>query len=174
MADYKATPTSRNEIRKFTKYIRQETGYENILYFPIVKFLELFIPEIMPDFQLEILPHEEMDNKCGETKPSEHKIILDEEIYNNAIDGDGFARLTVAHEIGHLFMHESDSISLCKLKPNESLKAYEDPEWQADAFGGELLAPGYLIGGLTINEISEKCGVTEKAAKVQKSKSSLR
>ena len=42
-------------------------------------------------------------------------------------------------------MHEEASISLCRLEPGKKLPAYEDPEWQADAFGGELLASSYLI-----------------------------
>ncbi len=170
MSNYKAAPISRDNIRWLAKMIRRKTGYEHTLYFPIVEFVELYLPQIMPDFELEIIPYEKMKKTCGETKPSEHKIILNEAIYNKAIDGDGFARLTVAHEVGHLFLHDSDSITLCKLKPGEKLKAFEDPEWQADAFGGELLASSYLIGVMSVDEISEQCGVTPRAAKVQKSK----
>jgi Zn-dependent peptidase ImmA (M78 family) len=170
MSEYKATPTSRNHIRHFVKHIRTMIGYTNSLYFPIVEFVELCLPDIFPDFELEIIPHEEMKNKCGETSPSQHKIILNENIYYQAVDGDGFARLTVAHEVGHLFLHDTNSISLCKLQPGETLKAFEDPEWQADVFGAELLAPSYLIQNMNEYEISDKCGITHRAASVQKSK----
>ena len=64
-------------------------------------------------------------------------------------------------------MHEDDAVALCRLAPNERLKPYEDPEWQANAFGGELLASSYLIKGMKTYEVSEKCGVSVSAAKIQ-------
>ncbi len=53
------------------------------------------------------------------------------------------------------------------LRLNEKLKPYEDPEWQADAFRGELLASSYLIRKMNSFEVMEKCGVCFDAAKVQ-------
>lgn len=115
-------------------------------------FLENILPILIPDFQLEIVPREEMGNKHGETYPSKNLIRIREDVYMNAVEGNGRDRLTIAHEIGHLLLHDDDSIALCRLEPNEKLKPYEDPEWQADAFGGELLASSYLIRGLTSAE----------------------
>jgi hypothetical protein len=66
-----------------------------------------------------------------------------------------------------LFFHENESIALCRLAPDQKLKPYEDPEWQANAFGGELLAPSYLISGMSVDEVSRKCGVSTCAAQVQ-------
>lgn len=137
------------------------------MYFPVVRFLENILPILIPDFQLEIVPREEMGNKHGETYPSKNLIRIREDVYMNAVEGNGRDRLTIAHEIGHLLLHDDDSIALCRLEPNEKLKPYEDPEWQADAFGGELLASSYLIRGLTSAEVQVKCGVSEAAANVQ-------
>lgn len=170
MTGYKARIRSRKEICELVRNIRAATGYLDILYFPIVEFLEFVLPSIVENFELEIVPSDEMKNKCGETIPHKHKIILNESIYMNAIEGDGFARFTIAHEIGHLLLHNTESISLCKLRPGELLNAYENPEWQANVFGGELLAPYYLIEKLDVDEIVKKCGITKKAATVQKSK----
>ena len=64
-------------------------------------------------------------------------------------------------------MHEDGAIALCRLAPNERLKPFEDPEWQADAFGGELLASSYLIEELPAYEVAAKCGVSMSAARVQ-------
>ena len=44
-----------------------------------------------------------------------------------------------------------EAISLCRLDPLVKLKAYEDPEWQANAFGGELLASSYLIQAMMVH-----------------------
>lgn len=167
MDSYKAQGISRNDIRHIVREIRRGIQLEYTLYFPIVRFLENILPLLIPDFQLEIVPRNEMGNKHGETYPSKNLIRIREDVYLNAINGSGRDRLTIAHEIGHLLLHDDDNIALCRLEPNEKLKAYEDPEWQANAFGGELLAPSYLIKGLTNAKVQEKCGVSEDAANVQ-------
>lgn len=168
--NYKATPLSREDIRAYVADIRRNTGTENVLYFNVIAFMELILPDLIPGFTYEICPEEEMPNKCGETFPAEKKIQIREDIYQKSINGDGFSRFCIAHEIGHLLINDVDSVSLCMLAPGERLKTYEDPEWQADAFGGELLMYHPLIKSLSEEEIAEKCGVTRRAAKVQKSK----
>lgn len=167
MSCYKASAISRKDIQGFIRYLKKIVHLENELYFPVVHFLENIIPILLPDFQLEIVPKEEMGNKHGETYPSKNLIRIREDVYLGAADGRGRDRLTIAHEIGHLFMHEDDSIALCKLAPNEKLRAFEDPEWQANAFGGELLASSYLIRGMSAADVCKRCGVSMNAAQVQ-------
>lgn len=167
MSCYKASAISRKDIQAFVHELKKMVHLENEIYFPVVHFLENILPILIPEFQLEITPQREMGNKHGETYPSRNLIRIREDVYLGAVAGYGRDRLTIAHEIGHLFMHEDDSIALCKLAPNEKLRPYEDPEWQANAFGGELLASGYLIKGMSVADVSEKCGVSLEAARVQ-------
>ncbi len=164
---YKASPLGREDIRKFIRQLKRKIGLEYELYFPIVPFLENILPILIPNFQLEIVPVAEMGNKHGETYPSKDLIRIREDVYLRAVQGKGRDRLTIAHEIGHLFEHEDDAVALYRLAPGEKLKPYEDPEWQADAFGGELLASSYLIKGMCVSEVSQKCGVSYDAARVQ-------
>lgn len=167
MSCYKASAISRKNIQDFIRYLKKIVHLENEMYFPVVQFLENILPILIPEFQLEIVPKREMGNKHGETYPSRNQIRIREDVYLGAVAGCGRDRLTIAHEIGHLFLHEDDSIALCKLAPNEKLRPYEDPEWQANAFGGELLASTYLIKGMTAADVSEQCGVSMDAARVQ-------
>ena len=37
-----------------------------------------------------------------------------------------------------------------------TIPAYRSPEWQADAFGGELLMPAHLIADMTVEEVMNK------------------
>lgn len=164
---YKAHPVSRHEIRKIVRKLKSAVGLEDRLYFPILTFSENALPILIPDFQFEVVPMSEMGSKHGETYPTKKLIRIREDIYLRAAEGKGRDRLTIAHEVGHLFMHADNCISLCRLTPNEKLKPYEDPEWQANAFGGELLASSYLIKGMKIQDISEKCGVSISAARTQ-------
>lgn len=164
---YKADAVSRQNIRDYVYMLKKEVGLQNVLYFPVLQFVENVLPVLMPDFQFEVVPENEMGNKHGETYPNKNLILIREDIYLRAAQGKCRDRLTIAHEIGHLFMHEDDAIALCRLAPNDHLKSYEDPEWQADAFGGELLASSYLIKGMSADEVAAKCGVSMSAARVQ-------
>ena len=164
---YKADPVSRNDIRRFVRELRRRVGLEYELYFPILPFTENVLPLLIPDFQFEVVPIFKMGGKHGETYPSKNIIRIREDVYLRAAAGEGRDRLTIAHEVGHLFMHEDDAIALCRLASDEKLKCFENPEWQADAFGGELLASSYLIEGMTVSEVQEKCGVSSSAAYIQ-------
>lgn len=152
------------------RYIREKTDTQDDLYFDVVRFLEINLPQMIKKFHLEIMKVSDMPNKVGETFPAECKICIREDIYEKALEGDGYARFGIAHEIGHLLINDMDSISLCRLEKGEKIRAFEDPEWQADCFGGELLMYHPLIKDLSVEEITEKCGVTSKAANTQFSK----
>lgn len=167
MSSYKACAISRNEICECVYSLKRLVGLEKSLYFPVVQFLENILPILIPNFQVEYPTAFEMGDLHGETIPSKNLIRIREDVYLRAVAGKGRDRLTIAHEIGHLFLHANNSISLCRLEPGQRLKPYEDPEWQADAFGGELLAPSYLIRGMSETDIQVKCGVSAAAARCQ-------
>lgn len=160
-------PTSRKDIWSFVRKVRCVFGVESKLYFDIVGFVERVLPEIFPDFVLEICPEEEMGNRHGETIPSESKIRIREDVYIGACEGKGRDRFTIAHEVGHFFMHDEQSVVFFKLNSKEKLLNFYDSDWQADVFAGELLAPSYLISEMSGKEISDDCAVTEACANRQ-------
>ncbi len=164
---YKAESVSRKEIRQYVRWLKRKIGMENELYFPVVQFLENVLPILIPDFQFEVAPIPEMENKHGETFPDKNFIRIREDVYLRAVLGKGRDRLTIAHEIGHLLMHGEGTVSMCRLEHGETLRSFEDPEWQANAFGGELLASSYLIKGMSVSEVQKQCGVSASAARVQ-------
>ncbi|WP_299142770.1 ImmA/IrrE family metallo-endopeptidase [uncultured Dialister sp.] len=166
---YKADPISRSDVRHYVRKLRKRLGYENILYIPIVEIMENILPLLIPDFNYEIVEKSKMGNKHGETDPDHHLIRIREDVYKGACNGNGRDRFTIAHEIGHLLFHQEMNITLCRVEGNnkERPKVYEDPEWQADVFAGELLAPSYLIREMTALKISESAQISMAAAKTQ-------
>lgn len=163
---YKSKPTSRLRIREFANKIRRLLAAENVFDFPIVEVFEFLSSQGL--FSFEILNADEMGNKCGETFPSERYINIREDIYDKACLGDPFSRTTLAHELFHLFHHSEEAISLCRTdREVEKLKAYEDPEWQANCFAGELLVPKELVKDMEVEDVVQKCRVSLTMAKYQ-------
>ena len=166
MNGIKASPASRKDIQIYARYIKKRVGLENVLYFPILQFVENVVPMFFPEFQFEVVPNSEM-KEHGLTYPSSKIMKIRDDVYNGAVKGDGRDRYTIAHETGHLFLHDNDSIALCRLGNSNDMMLYENPEWQADVFGGELLASTYLIRGMCAADVHNKCGVSWAAARTQ-------
>lgn len=170
MAQCVAAPLSREQIRKMAWIVRKAAGEEKRLYFDIVRFLDVVLPKIDPGFSLVIEEKEKLGECHGLTYPDRNEIHIREDVYNRALTGSGRDRLTMAHELFHLLQHEKSNISYARTKGFQKVEAFRDPEWQADAFGGELLIPAYLAKGLSADEIVNECGVSYKAACCQLSK----
>lgn len=162
-----AKPLSRKSIRKFTDTIREICDRTDTLEFPIIHFLENIMPLLSNDFEYDIVEDHELDCEAR-AFPESNKILIRESVYDGAYDDNPRDLFTIAHEIGHMFLHREDSISFARGK-TINIKPYENPEWQANTFAGELLAPVHLIKGLRIEEISEKCKVSRQVAEIQKS-----
>ncbi|MBH0156777.1 ImmA/IrrE family metallo-endopeptidase [Fictibacillus sp. 5RED26] len=167
MSVYVANPTSRKSIRDLTYAIRRALDLHEEKFFPIVQFLELLLPKISPSFSMEVVPIEELKYEYGVTFPEKNVIRLREDVYLNAIEGIARDRFTVAHEIGHLFLHKPGSIALARSQKADSIPAFKSPEWQANTFAAELLAPAHLIKGLSIKEVALSCGVSLDVARIQ-------
>lgn len=159
---YKCNPTSRKSLREYALYIRKALGCDSI-YFPIVEFLEL-LPWIYPELTYSIVESTEMpDNIHADIDVLNKVIRIKEKIYDGACDGNGRDRFTIAHEIGHFLLMSEGGVSYAKstTKP----KAYEDPEWQADAFAGELLVPIHKLKRYKkATTVAKRCGVSLSCA----------
>jgi hypothetical protein len=75
--------------------------------------------------------------------PDDLRIEIPNKCYSSMLIGEGRARFTYGHEIGHALLHteqiQGNSLSLqrniAKLKP------FESSEWQANMFAGAILVP---------------------------------
>ncbi len=160
-------PTSRENIRRYAERVRLGSGLDDRQAIPIVDLLELTLPKSFNDFDYAILPTEKMNGISALTIPDNNQIVLRQDIYEDACTGDGYSRFTIAHEIGHLLMHRD----LARREPVMSrTRLYENSEWQADAFAGELLMPAQRIATMSIEQIAERYQVSPRAAEVAKSK----
>ncbi len=158
-----AEPLSRVKIRKMARKLRELVGCENYLNFPILEFIEWIMANPDGGIDLEYVDPEEMQDTYGTTNTGCNKMCIRSDVYEGAIKGDCRERFTLCHEIGHYFLHQPNSISFAR----GNIPVYRDPEWQANTFAGELMAPYDLVKDMKIEEIMEKCGMSRKAATIQ-------
>ena len=164
-----AVPMSRKDLRAITWHLRCRLGLNKELYFPIIHFLELILPKIDPDFSLEILTKKEMGDCHGKSCPEEHKIYLRDDVYDGVCIDNGRDRFTVAHEAGHYLLHGAGKVKYARMNSGIIIPAYMNPEWQANTFAAELLAPPHLIKNMDYIDIACECKVSYTVARIQKS-----
>ena len=163
MASFVADALSRKDLLAYGEYIRKAIGWGKPCL-DVIRFLEHVLPEIDESFNYEIVSDKELPGMEGRTLPGEHLIQLPENVYYSARRGEGRARFTVIHEIGHYLLIDKNSVALCRA--NERIPAYRDPEWQANTLASALLMPPSLTAGMSQTEIASVFGVSAEAARV--------
>lgn len=168
MVNHGLIPMSRQSILNFSQAVRRALHIADTEPFvDVVRILEHIIPSLYPDFTLEVLAKCEMGDDHGLTFPKRHLILLREDVYEGACRGKGRDRFTVAHEIGHLLMHEDIDPRYARREDGVDIPRYLDPEWQSDAFAGYFLMSPNAIVGLDARQVAAACGVSPEAARVQ-------
>ncbi len=167
MSNLIVSPMSKLDIVKMVREIKAIIGADEDLFFPVTHFLENLLPLIDDKFQYEYVDKKEMPNGTyAFYNPITNKMTIREDVYDRACKGVGRDRFTIAHEIGHYFLH-ADEVVVAR-NENSIYKAYTDPEWQANKFAAELLIPSDLTRHMMIHDIVERCGVSLQAAMISK------
>lgn len=132
----------------------------------LVKLLEHVLPELLPGFWWDVVDENEMGADLARTYPDQRLILIRNDVYEGLHDKVRRDRFTIAHEFGHLFLHQGE-IALPR-GPQTNHKHYEDSEWQADTFAAEFLMPYEEVLAMTSpEEIGERFLVSDQAATVR-------
>ncbi|KQS19247.1 hypothetical protein ASF99_05000 [Exiguobacterium sp. Leaf187] len=129
----------------------------------IFNLIEVGLSEAFEDFSYLIVPEHKM-YEYALFLPELNELRIREDVYEAALNGNPRHRFTLAHEIGHVCLHRGIK-RLARGGAPVSIPAFKDPEWQANEFAGELLAPTHLIGNLSQTEIMLKFNLSREAAK---------
>jgi hypothetical protein len=93
---------------------------------------------------------------------------IDREVWKLAKLGEPEARFIVAHELGHLFLHDHHAKAFSEL-PSERIKYAENEnsaEWQADTFAEHFLLPDHLVEAFyDARDLAASCNVSESLAR---------
>jgi len=167
MHNFKAIPLTRAEIRQLTVDLRRQLGAAHCLWFPILEFVEQVLPTMDSNYCFQVLEEEELGSSHGMTVIDGNNVAIQirSDVYDRAYWDEGRDRGTVAHELGHYLMH-AKTPGLHRHFGGK-LRTFEDPEWQAKCFQGELLVPRELVSGMSVAQVASDCGVSLDAARYQ-------
>lgn len=158
------------DLRRLAKQIREMLDLTNELYFPITEVLEM-LHCFDKDAHFEIVEAGELEkNEHAVTDITSKTIKIREDVHDGACNGIGRDRMTIAHEFAHFITLCVCGFKLARSFGNDDIPTYRDPEWQAKCLAGELMIDSDLVKGMSVSEVSEKCGVSFDAARVQLNK----
>lgn len=164
---WEVPPRSRRELLMHAHTIHEVLGYKGDSPFPILKLAEHVFYKVYEDYDFEVATEVELGDDLGKTFPDKHLIRIREDVYKAAVQGQGLARAVVAHECGHLLLHQNIPVAMARREATKELPAYKSSEWQANAMAGALLMPASKIIDLSPAEIVERYGVSFSAAETQ-------
>ncbi|WP_370244917.1 ImmA/IrrE family metallo-endopeptidase [Alteromonas abrolhosensis] len=168
---HKVPPLSTAKIRGIANKLRcifDTLSDRSQLKFDVLAAIEFHLPTISSDYSYVIVEDQSLGDDHAQTFPDKNLIKIKQSTYDGALRGSGRDRFTLAHEIGHLFLHKNISSFARSSSPSTKHKAFEDSEWQADCFAAELLMPFDDVRRCTSAlEVQFKFGVSLQAAEVR-------
>jgi len=135
----KTNPLSINNIKTLAKEIRKLYNVKLSEPFPIMEFLDSLVDK--NKLTIQVLDNNDpyLDEKTlALYNPTDNFIYMKESVleeYDNKIYR---ANFTLAHELFHFLQAQVLNFSFEEV---EKCEAYEEAEWQANEFAGELLLP---------------------------------
>lgn len=135
------SPLSRSEIEQTAINVREAFHCMDQPWFPIIEVIEFGMPSMDKKFVFEVWDQEDMGGDEGRVIAGQNTLILRRDVYDSACRGQGRARFTAGHELGHYVMHHEVTFARAS---SDSDPIYCDAEWQADTFSGYLMMPKHL------------------------------
>ena len=161
----KTNPLSVDSIKSITSSIREQYGIAKDQAFPILDVLN----KLFDDNYLSIQLLEDDDPYLDKDTPAlynakDNFIYLKESVIVEIENGNYRSNFTLAHEFFHYLQNQILGFSFEEV---EDRKPYEDPEWQANEFAGELLLPKEFLDNddeylASHFQVSMECVLTRK------------
>lgn len=150
------------EVEELAANTREALGLSATGRVAMLPLLEHVLYEVLDEYDFRVEEDRSMGSLEGLTDDQHPIIYLKSSVYNALERGDGRARMTAAHEFGHLLMH-------CRMPTYRAFSdRYEplyDPERQANIFAAAFLMPREaFVRCRTVREAMKTFGVSRDAA----------
>ena len=159
------SPTSASQLRKYANSIRKLLNCTDKIAFPILEILDYLMDEGVIIFQ--ILDDNDSyfeENELAKFDFEENTIYAKEAVYREAIADIGRSRFTLTHELAHFILLRILNFEIFTM--DQEPLPFQDPEWQANTLASEILIPFNLTKDFSLEEVMEKCLVSEECALV--------
>lgn len=164
--DFIVPPLSWPVIDQVGLNVRQQFGLAERASFPIFEFLERVLDQGMSTIEFLVGDRSEMGLAEGYTDQRGEFIMIREDVYRAGLDGQGRARFTAAHELGHLILHTQ--APLARAQPGQEVKPYSRAEPQANQFASAILMPlRFFQASDTPDVVATRHGVSREAARLR-------
>lgn len=169
--DYKAKPTSREELRYIARCVRDLFKCNNKYRFDVTMAFEK-MPIMFPAVTCTVVEDDEMKDtvpaRCVPDFEGHYTIEVKSSIYDGAAAGVGGYRAHILHEICHAILCMLGFTPILdRTFKNKELKPYESMEWQAKALCGEIMMPYEETEGLSVRQIQYFCQVSRESAELR-------
>ena len=158
----KCSPTSKKKLASLAIEFRKKFNVIGLV-FPVLEIIEQLHCDGL--LNLEVLEDNDLkfkENQLAFYELNSNTMYVKLSVYIEALNNIGRSRFTLAHELSHYLL-----LYVLKFhteETNDEVKAYEDPEWQANYLAGELLAPTGGTKGFSVDDYIEKCLLSEECA----------
>ncbi|MDR0809231.1 MAG: ImmA/IrrE family metallo-endopeptidase [Gemmobacter sp.] len=162
--DFKVPPLSWAAIELKADRFRQQFGLDAYPRAPVSELIEQVLDYQLGLVRFEVGSRKEMGQAEGYTCPNGEFIMLREDVYEGVCAGEGRARFTAAHELGHWYMHTN--IPLARAKQGDGTRPFCLAEPQANQFAAQFLMPRRFIFPTDREEdLMKRFGVTWEPAR---------
>jgi len=156
LRDYYVSARSAESIARLAYGLRDADGSIDKVNFNVIGFVTRTLPrqlEVMKKGKLLIELYDRAFQQDDPAFVSFNPLTLnsDRQIWADAERGEDYARFIIAHEIGHLTLHDHSAKAFSRDK-SDQIKFGDDlqsAEWQANTFAGYFLLPDPVIQKLT-------------------------
>jgi Zn-dependent peptidase ImmA (M78 family) len=152
---------------------RDALGVPNAWAPDVIDLFESKLPKLVPTYALTVRTDNEMSSIGDAEAYTEFNppiIAVRNSVYVLASRKDGRARMTFAHEFGHLVLHPG-AAKLRIETGNQTtvhIKPYESAEWQARKFGAFFLLPSHVVREFgSPRDLADACHVSLQAAEIR-------
>ena len=162
----KTNPLSVKDIKTIAEKVREGYKIKNGDCFPILEYIN----HLFDNGIIGIMILENNDPYLDKNTPAVYNamdnfIYLKESVIDEIECGNYRSNFTLAHELFHYLQHQVLEFDFEEV---ETRKTYEDPEWQANCFAGELLLPDEFLDNEDNDflashfQVSVECVLTRK------------
>ncbi|HEY6577817.1 MAG TPA: ImmA/IrrE family metallo-endopeptidase [Rhizomicrobium sp.] len=170
--DYVVSPRSEESIAQLAYKLRDVRGSREEPRFNIADFVKNTLPTHLKaikkgDLRLEFYDRDFKEDDPAFVSFNPPTLNSDKQIWVDAGAGDSYPRFVMAHEIGHLVLHDRSAKAFSQDKSDQIqfIDNEESAEWQANIFAGHFLLPDAVIQKIAqVSFIASICQVPEALA----------